>query len=62
MLVDGQPPRGENDPLCRSCDVGHGTNQDCPGRIGDHKALGDSVPRGLGVEEGANGAMEVEGH
>ena len=62
MLVDGQPPRGENDHPCQSCDVGHGTNQDCPGRMGDHKALGDSVPRGLGVEEGANGAMEVEDH
>ena len=62
MLVDGQPSRGENDPLCRTCDDGHGTNQDCPGRIGDYKALSDSVPRGLGVEEGANGAMEVEGH
>ena len=62
MLVDGQPSLGENDPICRTCDEWHGIDQDCPGRYGDNKTLSDSVPRGLGVEEGTNGAMEVEGH
>ena len=62
MLVDGQPSHGENDPICRASDEWHSTDQDFPGRNGDIKALGDTVPRGLGVEEGINGAMEVKGH
>ena len=62
MLVDGQSTHGENDPICRTSDEWHGTNQGYPGRDGDNKAFGDSIPRDLGVEEGVVGVMEVERH
>ena len=62
MLVDGQSTHGENDPICRTSDEWHGTDQGYSGGDGDNKAFGDSIPGDLGVEEGVVGVMEVERH
>ena len=62
MLVDRQSTRGENDPICRTSDEWHGTNQGYSGGDGDNKAFGDFIPGDLGVKEGVVGVMEVERH
>ena len=62
MLIDGQSKQGEDDPVCRTGDEWHDSDQGYSGRAGDNKTCGDSIPGELGVEEGANGAMEIQRH
>ena len=40
----------------------HDTNQGNSRCFGDNQACNDSIPGEMGVKEGDNGSMEVEGH
>nr|POE44640.1 hypothetical protein CFP56_77027 [Quercus suber] len=61
MRDDGQPSPGENDTICRTVDQWHSADQGNAGTVGGDQTLNNSLSRGVGVEDGAVGSMEVEG-
>ena len=52
----------ENDSVCGAKDSRNHSHQSHSGNVGDHQALNDSISGSNGVEEGADGSMEIEGH
>lgn len=60
--ADGAFALGENDLVCRANDSRNHSHQSHSRNAGNHQALNDSISGQNGVEEGADGSMEIEGH
>lgn len=59
---DGAFASGENDSVYGANDSRNHSHQSHLGNARDHQALNDSISGQNGVEEGAGGSMEIEGH
>ncbi|KAF3975669.1 hypothetical protein CMV_001084 [Castanea mollissima] len=62
MLDDGQCISGKNDPTCGANDQWNNPDKGNTRHIGDHQALHNSISGEVGVEDGSDGGMEIEGH
>ena len=62
MLDDGQSTSSKNDPIYRANDQWNNPDQGNTRHIRDHQTLHNSTSGEIGVEDGTNGCMEIEGH
>lgn len=62
MIDDGQCILGKNDPTCGANDQWNNPDKGNTRHIGAHQELHNSTSREVGVEDGSNGGMEMEGH
>ena len=59
---DRQPPSGEAPSVCKTVDQWDDPHQSLLGYDGNNQTLDNSVSREIGVEDRADGSMEVKGH